>query len=122
MTFSKHAGKYVPIFQKLSFQSEFYRLGYSLLKDDCFISSEVPVPVTGQRGSSGRVDFVVKNGDRKWAVELLINGDNTVDGMTQAESHYARFNGKYSSLKGCRLQTWGGAKKEFVEFNSDSYM
>jgi hypothetical protein len=55
-----------------SSKSEFYRIGYSLLTRDSYISAEVGVK---GNNSNGRMDFIIKNGHRKWVVELASLGD-----------------------------------------------
>lgn len=47
----------------------------------------------------GKVDFVIKNGDRLWVVEFLICGDEKYDRSNScADEHVERFQKKYRNF------------------------
>jgi len=80
-------------------QKEFFRVASQMLRQNSTISVEVTRGTIGGQSFNidGRVDFYI-NGDRQWAVEFLIRGELKSQGITDAEEHAARFEGKYKQL------------------------
>lgn len=76
---------------------EFYRLGYSLLRQDTFIHGQVQK--VDHNEIQGKVDFVVKNGGRIWVIEFLICGDIKVGtNQTETDDHVQRFSDRYKAF------------------------
>jgi hypothetical protein len=91
-----------------------------MLNEHCYIGAEVGVRGTT---SNRHVDFIIRNGHWKWAIEFFINGDKG----EQADEHVNRFTTKYLSLSGydwvvVDFQQGDCAPKEFISFDSDHYM
>jgi len=80
-------------------QSEFYRIGSQLLKNDTQISVTVQTGEIDQEEFkiNGKVDFYI-NSNRQWAVEFLIRGELMNKNVSRAEEHEGRFTEKYAYL------------------------
>jgi hypothetical protein len=77
---------------------EFYRISYGLLRQDTYTHGQVQKVENFQ--IDGKVDFIIKNGDRTWVIEFLICGDDKINRVeTEASSHISRFQGKYKVFK-----------------------
>jgi len=70
---------------------EFYRIGSRLLREDTYLHTQVQQ--VDQKKIQGKVDYVLKNGNRSWVLEFLINGYSK-----QAEEHQERFRTNYISF------------------------
>jgi len=100
---------------------ELYRVGYSILRKDTYVHGQVQQ--VGNRQVQGKVDFVIKNGNRAWVIELLISGDEKLGkNTTTACEHLSRFNknSKYSEFSSfdhlvVDFRPGSGARNEKVE-------
>jgi len=72
---------------------EFYRIGYPLLRQDTYIHSQVQK--VDDKVIDGKIDFIIKNGNRSWAIEFLISGNELdtryKEKVTVAQEHCNRF-------------------------------
>jgi hypothetical protein len=82
---------------EIFFCHEFYRIAYTFLRQDTFVHGQAQQ--IEDIGIDGKVDFVIKNGDRCWVVEFLILGDTKIGSqLTNAEDHMNRFKTKYGAF------------------------
>jgi len=102
-------------------QKEFYRIAVQKLASSTTIDPEVGQGEVNKTEFEidGHIDFYI-DGNRQWAVELLIRGDrkNTKQKTSEAEEQSNRFNTKYKNLpwKECLLVDFRPSTSNTVDY------